>query len=697
MTKKILMLIIGISVLVCSYILLNRYKVEERNSYVEIAVDMTDFQDLAGQMGVNFSEVAQDLKNAGTTSLAVHEVTPEDLKKRGYIAYMPLGDLIMGTYSLGAASPIVSDIVSGYKGKENTKEIYNYSVVITQNKDIFDFLNRSLGKRTIIKSISPRDNSYAIIIQQKVRNLGALGLGFYEEDLKYAKSLGFLNLIPRMQTYPGIDEEEINYKIDQVKRFGVSTVVFAGETVIGYDADVESKQEILKYAARQFQAKGLVAAIIEKPAEENINKIQRGITAFSKESQYTSTKVFSVDLDMRKTYDPRDIVDQWSRAIAERNTRVVYVRPILNLDKEARENLKDNLAAISSISQRIKAMGLQINIVKGLGKTYPQSFLRLIIFAGIIAGGLLILLSFDNINSYFVYGILGLGVGGSASIFINDMIYNIIGDLTVKAAALAGAIIFPSLASLYLINVYSKYSRMEHKPGFPVIITKSVLAVITAVGIALIGGFMVASLLAESKYLLKIDIFRGVKLAFVLPMVMFIALYIKKIGVYSDKDDKPISVSLQLKKLLNTSVTVKYVLAGGVVLLALVVLLLRSGNAPVGMSSELERSFRTFLETVLIARPRSKELLVFPILMLLVYASIKRYKTLSFFIMFAGVVGLADIVNTFSHLRMSLELALRSTVYSLTFGLFAGIMLVLLWNLAEERYFKNLNARRETH
>lgn len=697
MTKKILMIIIGISVLVCGYILLNRYKVEERNSYVEIAVDMTDFQDLAGEIGTDFSEVAQNLKNVGATSIAVHEVTLEELKKRGYIAFMPLGDLMMETYSQGAVTPIVSDIVSSYKGKENSKEIYNYSVVITQNKDIFDFLNRSLGKRTIITSIPPRDNNYAIIIRQKVKNLAALGLGFYEEDLKYAKSLGFLNLIPRMQTYPGIDEEEIKYKIDQVKRFEVSTIVFAGETVLGYDADEQSKQEVLKEAAKQFQERGLIAAIIEKPAEENINKVQRGISVFSKESQYTSTKVFSVDMDKKKNYDPMYIVDQWSRAIAERNTRVVYVRPILNPDNQAQENLSDNLEAISAISQRIKAMGLQRNIVKGLGKTYPQSLLRLIIFAGIISGALLILLSFVNINSYFVYGVLGLGIGGSASIFINDMIYNTIGDLTVKAAALAGAIIFPSLASSYLINVYSKYSRMEHKPGLPVITTKSVLAVITSVGIALIGGLMVASLLAESKYLLKIDIFRGVKLAFVLPMVIFIALYIKKIGVYSDKDDKPISVSLQLKKLLNTSVTVKYVLAGGIVLAALVVLLLRSGNAPAGMSSELERSFRTFLETVLIARPRSKELLAFPILMLLVYASMKRYKTLSFFIMFAGVVGLADIVNTFSHLRMSLELALRSTVYSLSFGLSAGIILIVLWNLAEERYFKNLNARRETH
>ncbi len=705
MKYKILIIIIAISVLFSGLVLYDRHKAESRMNNIEIAIDMTDFQNLAGEAGMSFDTLAGQLINHGATSIAVHEATLDGLKDQGRIAYMSLSNLLADYYSTGTRIPVAEELVSRYGEIIEKREAGNYSIIITRDRFLADFLYSALYKRTggNIERID-KDDSYAVVVKQRLRNLNAVGLGFLERDLAYAKRQGFVNLIPRMQNYQGIDEKNIDSKIAQVKRpeYGVSTVVFAGDTVLGYDAAHEEDPHILKYAAKRFHENGLITAILEKPAEEDINKVQRGIRTFSRTSLFSSTKVYSIEfMDSRKTLDPRDVVEQWSRAIAERNVRIIYVRPILNPYKGPVENLNDTLEAVDSIAERVKQMGFERYTVKGLGIIYPSPHERFIIFIGILAGGILLLMSLVPLKNYLVYSALGVSVLGSIGLLVLDIYYDIfntvIGDLIVKSAALSAAIIFSSLAAAYLIAVYKKYSRQEEKIVLSKVILKSILTLIVAAGIALVGGLFVASLLAESKYILKLDIFRGVKLAFISPLIIFIVLYIKNIGIYIDKDDNPINLTLQLKKLLNTSVTVKYVLAGAVIFVGLMVLIMRSGNAPAGFSLEIERELRAFLETVFIARPRSKELLAFPILMLLVYASIRRYKIISFFIMIAGIIGLADIVNTFSHIRMSLEMAALSTVYSLTFGILSGTVLIIFLNFVEPRIMKFLDARRETH
>jgi len=698
MTKKILIGIIAISFLISCYTVLHRYRAEERNSHVEIAIDMTEFQDLSGELGIKFEEITKELKYSGATSIGVQEATLKDLKDRGYIAYMSLGDFMMGSYTMGTVIPGSNELQAKYReeiaNRINSKGLnnraFNYSMIIlTPYKDVSDFLRNSLSERMKIEPTIQLGNQYVIITKQKLKNMEETGLGFFEKDLEYAKKLGFMNVIPRMQNFQGITQKQIDKKIAQIKKIGASTVIFAGENVLGYNADEENHKDIIHYAAQKFKQSGLVAAIIEKPADEDVDKGQRGIRIFSSESEYTSSKVFSVEYDKQKRLKPKDILDQWARAIAERNARIIYVKPFWNTDKESIQVLKDTSDTVSQLSKRINAMGLIRKTVVGLNDVKPSYFERLIIIIGIIAGLLLLLLAFFDINEYIISGLLIVGSFGTAAVLYSTVLFNIFGDLGIKAAALVCAIVFPSLGVWYLIAQYKKYSEIEENPKLNVIIRRSAVMLVAAAIIAGVGGTMIAGLLAESKYMLKLDIFRGVKIAFVSPMILFLLLYIKHIGIYSDKDEKPLGISLQLKKIFNTSVTIKYALAGLVVLSMVGILLLRSGNAPAAMASALELRFRAILENIFVARPRSKELIAFPLLMFLTYAYVNKNKTLAFLSLFAGVVGLADIVNSFSHIRMSVLMAILSTSYSVVFGIIIGIILLLLWGIIDNKYFKN--------
>jgi len=705
MTKKILIGIIAISFLVSCYTALNRYRAEKKNNHVEIAIDMTEFQDLAGEMGMKFEDLTERLKYSGATSVGVQEATLKDLKERGYIAYMPLGDFMMGSYSTGTVMPLTSELQTAYRknieNRINSKGFnnreYNYSmIIITPYKDVFEFVKGSLSERIKIETLEA-SNQYAIITKQKPKSMEETGLGFFERDLDYAKTLRFVNVIPRIQNFQGITQKQIDEKISQVKKFGARTVIFAGESVLGYNAEEETHKEIIHYAAQKFKANGLVVAIIEKPADDDVNKGQQGIKIFSRESEYSSSKVFSVEYVQQKKLKPKDFLDQWSRAIAERNARIIYVKPFWNTEKESGQVLKDTSEAVSQLSKRVTVMGLHRKTVVGLNDIKPSYFERLVIIIGIIAGTLLLLLAFFNMSEYIIYGLLLIGSFGTAAVLYSTALFNIFGDLGIKMAALLCAIIFPSLAAWYLISCNKKYSDTEEKPKLGRIIIKSVVALIIAAIIAGVGGIMIAALLAESKYMLKLDIFRGVKIAFVSPMIIFLLLYIKHIGLYSDKDGNPISISLQLKKIFNTSVTIKYVVVGLIVLTAVAILLMRSGNAPAAMSSDIELKFRAILENIFIARPRSKELIAFPLLMLLIYSYVSQNKSLVFISLFAGVVGLSDIVNSFSHIRMSLSMAVLSTGYSVLFGIILGVVLIVVWSIIDNKYFKNANIRGELH
>ena len=175
---------------------------------------------------------------------------------------------------------------------------------------------------------------------------------------------------------------------------------------------------------------------------------------------------------------------------------------------------------------------------------------------------------------------------------------------------------------------------------------------------------------------MKLDTFSGVKLSFLLPLVFFAGAFILKLGVFEDKEGKPLDIWLQINKLINTTVTVKYVIAAGVILLGLLIVVLRSGNT--SAASSIELAFRSMLEKYLIARPRTKELIAFPILMLVILCANYKNKALFFLTAAVGMIGIEDIVNSFCHLRMPVLITTLSSTYSLIFGIIIGSIVLIV-------------------
>jgi len=210
---------------------------------------------------------------------------------------------------------------------------------------------------------------------------------------------------------------------------------------------------------------------------------------------------------------------------------------------------------------------------------------------------------------------------------------------------------------------------------------------VVSVLLTLLGEMMTEEPISSISYMLEISIFRGVKLAQLLPLAFYALVYLAYYGYGENKKRKGTLEYQDLKDLFNASIKV------WMILLALMLgglgayYIIRTGHDSTIQVSSLEMIFRNMLEDSLLARPRTKEFLfAFPAVIMLVYSSIRGFKLWSIIFGLAAVIGMTSVTNTFMHIRTPLYLGFVRTGYSLIFGIFIGIAAIILFEAAHRLY-----------
>ena len=675
--KKFRNIIIGIIIfgfLISGIQITKRIITEQRNTNVELVADLEDFKNLAIDMNRSIEDVSRELISSGVTTIAISEETLMDMNNDGRVLLYPAVKLKHIDVNFNNEYKNLAIQIKNYI-EENKLEYSTNTIIFTDNKGEYDFLVNSFKDRFsgITKEFND-ENKFGILINRKEEKVRGVGLGLTDSDFEFAKTLGFNNIIPRIENHEGITFAEVDRLYEQLKKFKVRTIVFAGVTVYGQDYQ-DKDNEMLKYIGEKFSKEGseIITAIIEKPVETDLETVQRGINVLAKASNYINTKVYSVDNAQLTRLSASNLVEQWGRAISQRNVRVIYIRPLNLSSKTSTENFNDTVDAIREIRDRVKYMGMKVDAAKGLGNISRNNFMELVMSIGIIASGFLLLIVLFDLIKFrkILYVLFGFGVIGTVGLYSIPQLYNVLGDLLNQGFAFCASIIFPSISGLYLINVYNKESKKD-KSKVKDIIYKSILTLIISVLIAGIGGVFIGALLSGSVYVLKLDVFRGVKLFFILPILIFFFAYVIKCGIYTDEEDRPLNIFTQAKKLLDSSITVKYAFAGLIVVVGLMLVVMRSGNTLISSASSIEITFRNFLEKYLVARPRTKELIAFPFLMFVVFFARFRLKEFGLFAMLISMIGIENVVNSFCHIRMPVLVTTLSSIYSLIFAIIIG-------------------------
>jgi len=169
-------------------------------------------------------------------------------------------------------------------------------------------------------------------------------------------------------------------------------------------------------------------------------------------------------------------------------------------------------------------------------------------------------------------------------------------------------------------------------------------------------GLSVNSQISGPGYENGIYLFRGVKLSLViLPLYVFLCY------LYKNRKEK-----FRFFDIAIISLTI----LGGIYYV------LRSGNYSFVL--DIERSFRDFLDTTLIVRPRFKDIISYPLLLVFIYNKFKVKGKLGAIIPTLGSISIASTVNTFCHSTSPLWTELLRSLYGFIFGFAIGIGIIFL-------------------
>ncbi|NLJ56923.1 MAG: hypothetical protein GX334_07760 [Firmicutes bacterium] len=184
------------------------------------------------------------------------------------------------------------------------------------------------------------------------------------------------------------------------------------------------------------------------------------------------------------------------------------------------------------------------------------------------------------------------------------------------------------------------------------------------------GALLAAGLLGNTAFLLKVESFRGVKIAQAGPFLLFGLLFLLQNSRGLLRAGRSFwEAHIKVKHL------VVLALAGGVLLIYLV----RGGNIPVLPVSSLELALRRKLELFFVARPRFKEFLIgHPCYFLLAALAARRLHGAKVLALLLGLLGQISLFNTFMHLHRPLSLSLWGTAYGIVLGLLGGLLFYTL-------------------
>ncbi|MBD3272508.1 MAG: hypothetical protein GF384_08255 [Elusimicrobia bacterium] len=198
--------------------------------------------------------------------------------------------------------------------------------------------------------------------------------------------------------------------------------------------------------------------------------------------------------------------------------------------------------------------------------------------------------------------------------------------------------------------------------------------------VTITGGLCIAGTLAAPQYLQGLQMFRGVKLTMLVPLILLALLCIDRRQCYEQ---------------LHRPVLWKEVLVLGVFGFMVLIMLARSGNSGLFYFPHgVESSLRDLLERLLIFRPRTKEFLIGQPLLLFVMWYIQQNRrdcveSITGFVCIGIIVssiGQISIINTFLHIHTPVVISLIRTAHGLWIGVILGLIAIAAWSAGRTWY-----------
>lgn len=650
--RAVCLVLVVLGLLAATVAVALRIKAERSSRAVDLVLDYNEVTALAGLQDVPIAQALMEFQAKGATGIALQEETLDTLEAQGALTI--------------AARPMME--AGHYPKAWQGDEVFS---VETPDVATNDLVAQGLSR------VYPADNvkverPVRILIHGSRELVSTLGLGLSPVKVGQITKAG-LRVMPRLHGTPWTNGTTLEKSVKGIALALLvppdaptrGIVIFDGDTLPGY-------HDLIPRLADLLTENGLVYGAVELAK-------QKGDAELGRRLDGRLVRVHSIPVLELATMTRSQAVQRFTLAVKDRNIRVLFVHlPPLAADSP----LQDAENYVGAVTDAVRGNGYPVSVAKMAHPFSPLSVpapLLTLIFTGAGAGLLLWVLTVLPTT------LPTRGVRVMAVILVLGILVAVGTALKVPGAGrmlfgLLAAIGFPLLALTYAYHRVDALAQQRPRKA----LLPALVALLVATGITLGGALLVAAMMAESRYLVKVGQFTGVKLALAAPLLLFGVLIVTD-GVARAGEDLAAYVG-RLRDRLRGFFAQPVYLWGillaltGLILVALV--LARSGNdSGVGVSGS-ELHMRASLEQLLIARPRTKEFAFgVPLFLLAIVAAARGQRTLALALLLGGAIGLTDVLNTYCHAHTPVLLSLLRTFNGLWLGVIIGIavLAVLGW------------------
>ena len=679
--NKLLLGFIVLGLVAALVIGVQRHEVERASRQVDMAIDYEGLLELAEREGLPASQVLKEAREAGISSLAVYETTFKKLNANGKAKATPGSEILSRYHSGSLTDPAWQELCRS--GKVVGTEVYVTGHDSLTYKEVKEDIFRRLGTdRVTVLQVGTEE---VLAVKAHYESFEKMNLGMPTDEMKAVNAAGF-HVLARPSNYENCTPDDVKAVFKRLEGIDVSEIVYSGPQVLGTGKSLQTTIDLMK-------ERHIDLGLIEGVTQLQFYK-QDGMEEIAKGLGYDHVaRLYSIPKDEQPKLKIDTAVERWGNTDEERNIRIDLLRIY---DKPAPDKtlMATNMDYFKAVRDKLEAQGYEIDKAGTFAAYYPSTLLRALVMAGVAAGGVLYLsLVIPALNrrqklQYILFAVFALL--SAVPVLMGN------GSKIRVLAALASANIFPSLAIIYLLD-FVRGRQLPEKISLPRMIVTAALALWLTGACSFIGAAYLSGSLADTEYFLEFNIFRGIKLTFVLPIVLVAVAFLQRFDIFDGKMDDCDGVMAQMKKILDMPVKIKTLLGMLVVLAAGVVFVARSGHTSGMPVSGLELKFRAFLEQALYARPRTKELMIgHPAFMLAAMAFYRKWPTMVLFaLVLVAAIGQGSMVETFAHMRTPVFMSFVRGIGGIVLGAGVGAVCMVLVEIWQALMARAANANQE--
>jgi len=641
-SRRVLVAVAGLGLLAALVILALRWTVELGYHHVSIVLDGPDWEATAAREGRDPNAILRAAAARGATAVAVYEWTLKRLAEQGRVAYAS-SEEIQSQAVAGAIAPAFRRILAG--GELRPRAVY-----VAAGPETLGWLESAL--RDFLGSQRIRRVAGLLEVTGLRDDIEQIGLGYLPQDLRRMQSLG-LTPVLRLRNYAGLTEDGLHRKVARLVQLGGGyTVVFELTEVLGYD-------RLVRETGNAFKTAGFSYGRIEVFSER---RRQRGDPQLAAQMRPHVIRLFSLTPEELQVLRPGEARDKFVRSARERNIRLLYVRPLTG--GAGRSASEANVEFVGAIAADLQRFGLQTGHAEPLPDLAIPRRLLFVAAAGAMAILVLGLIFLGDaigapVPRSWAYALTAGGIVLTAVLFLAGPIV-----LWRQLLALGTASVTAALAVVIALR---RIGRSASRPG---VLWAGVQTLWVASGISIGGGLLVGALLTSWDFMTAAQVFLGVKIAHLIPVVLVAVL----VWGTSRTPRSWRGTAQALWEWSAHPLRMRYAMAAVLIGFAGIVLLARSGNFGLPVLA-IEERLRTITEDLFVARPRTKEYLIgHPALLLAGAAMAAGWRRWVLPLAAIGAIGQAGIINSFSHIHTPLLYTFLRTISALVLGTILGTL-----------------------